>query len=1663
MSKGRAGIQRALNDDDDAVLSTPPVSPRAPTAAGGRDDDAVMSIPPPAPGPQVQKPEGRGPRTRPAHWDKPRQVPESQAAELFEWNPTAVVRSPSNSWHQQMFGLDEGEGKAPRVYRTGVIIVVAPDFPGPATTLPQYSAVGDVGLGGARGAPAAAPGAAGPGQGPQQTTPPRPEAPMRRDVAPGPVRGPGGSQTALPATHDEVVAAQAANPGSVFRSPNIGWHREGYARDRGQGEAPQVFKVGDIFVIAPAYPLHGVPPLAQPGIPRLVSGDSKRPRPNESQPMPLDGPGGGGPPTETPAGQPGTEPDTKSGRWKPPPGGDRAEQDRRAAQHRIDEVAVQGGVQPDTQKVEPGTSIDARARARAADYTPTYADWKDLKPEVRRARIENIINAQLAREGIPPVRVVFGGKKPGSAEFAAGNWTMALSKQVVDAPGKIDLGTFATLVDNAVHETQHVVTTFRGMRVAIAAKSFSPKVDIPDRIVKAAHDANDLSHPDKDLSKQARKEALEIYEVSVEPDRSTGRKVPVGGVNRDAVLERKETATKAFESAKALYDFNVDELRKNQHDPELQRHVRDSEVEAHRTHRDMVAAHNAYMALPEETFSWRAGSAVKQAVMERGPLEERLKEARDKASAAAKEQRALRAGGDPKGAGEALRRSQEAEQVVRQTRAEMDALTKTDPKLSEQRQKREVPLSKAEIANAPQAPREDEADRQLGTKPGAARTPRSAESSSVVTSDPDTNVGTRAPARPPTTVPPPPPSQPPPAATTPVTRPKPLGPGEVGPGEDLGKVLNPVVVPKDPKERAAALQGPNGPAIARAIAAQNEQARATHMADAKRATKAYQDAKQGEPGPSTAAKAATTISPAPETTDGPVRPKSNVSATMTNTGAIEIKRPIGQQPATPGGDAPGEPAKVPTHATATVTVTGNTIGAAVTKPIATSPTGTTTSVTGGATIDAHGNVTIHGGVSFTGKSGSSLTPSFSHGKQVDASEPVEVDGQFEVTYSVTDSSSLGLGGEAKAMPGGPGIGGSIGASEAHAQSGVRRFKTKDEADVFRKNAALMIELSGGSEAPTTAAGALKIPIGETRASADTEGTNWGVSVSYGASVGYGQQKSTTNQLSVRRVSDNLVDVSAIVSRDKVKDWSISGGIGNTKGSGETKAFAVTFRFDLGTKEGRDAYDVYIKTGLPLSGGKLVSMTESKGEDDHDKVDVPLLGSAKWVGRTYESATTDDKGVHKQFGGAQTHDQDPSWAGKHIFGQDELHSSAEMVSRQEDGKEAGYNAVVKVKSDSGDYNREQFGQIFMGARGGVNVKPSGEWTLSADISKLVVHDLEKNSQRFRGATTDDEKMRVVSELMKENGARMAGGMVRSGANSKLAWSLELKGDENFPGPAGRNKLEEQRKRLNAALKGAPDTGSAIASEAEETLKKLNARREAVADPKRYTDLPDELRQQQLGLVDDHIAHLKGIRQGALSLALKGKGGEKIEDVRARMAKKHAYDQPNADQRDLAKLQDHVADKIASTVAIRKEVRTKSKALGDAIGPKGSVAVRLGLDSKTVGEHQSAAMANIRLATEMDQKQAGLDKKIDELREAAAAAASKEPKDQVEAMRALDKALDERLKYLQMVIHYIEAAAKDVVPITTRNAMSGNPAFWASVGGGAEEPREAPGYTPMALPK
>jgi hypothetical protein len=720
--------------------------------------------------------------------------------------------------------------------------------------------------------------------------------------------------------------------------------------------------------------------------------------------------------------------------------------------------------------------------------------------------------------------------------------------------------------------------------------------------------------------------------------------------------------------------------------------------------------------------------------------------------------------------------------------------------------------------------------------------------------------------------------------------------------------------------------------------------------------------------------------------------------------------------------------------------------------------GNTIGAGGGLKGDWKGNIEVEAFINLQTKGGLSFKPTASHGIKVEASEPIEAaGGGFEIVYRIIESSGVGVGG-GKQTGGGASVGVNVGATKGEFQGGRRSFKTKDEANAFRDNAAARVateQLLTKDTPVTTVAGALQIPVGETRTSGDISGKSIGAQAGYsGVAINVGKSTSKTHELAVKRTGEATFEVTGSVSGSKTGSVGISAPVlSHGYSSTNTTSFAVTFEFDVSKEQGRAAFELYCKTGIPpMQPPKVIEKAAS--DSDHETVTIPGLGSAVWTGSTWQvTRDTADGHTTQVYGGSQSHQQTPGRVGK-LIGEDTLKSNASITRVVVDGEEVASKAQFNVGGTSGDYNRKELGKIFMGAKTEGDVKPSGEWTISADVPKESIDALAKNSRKIRNAM--DERQ-AYSELVKEGGAQMLGGQV--GITSK-SWDVELKGDPNFPGEKERTRLKQLRKDLMARVRSNPELANDIVRESGAELAKLATRREAVGDLKRYTDLPDGLRQEQLAVIDMHVDDMKVVRRTAQSIAMKRNAGERQADVatrveqaekagpgakagsRAKATKAPVEDETQKLDREYAKVQDQVSAKESQIAVKRNEIRENSKALGDAIGAGGTTAVKFGADSAIVQVAIASGKGYIGAATDADKKQAALEPQIEAARNAWSATNDK--KDQLPALKALERLLDERLKLMHSTLYMIREAGKAVFHITTRSAKSGNPAFWGSLG-------------------
>ncbi|MEO8273637.1 MAG: hypothetical protein ABI620_06200 [Chloroflexota bacterium] len=534
-------------------------------------------------------------------------------------------------------------------------------------------------------------------------------------------------------------------------------------------------------------------------------------------------------------------------------------------------------------------------------------------------------------------------------------------------------------------------------------------------------------------------------------------------------------------------------------------------------------------------------------------------------------------------------------------------------------------------------------------------------------------------------------------------------------------------------------------------------------------------------------------------------------------------------------------------------------------------------------MDWDGNTSVVGSATFATRSGLSISPSVGHSDQADASDPQYIEGVgFVVTFKLSSTDSYGVG--AGKSFGGNQVGVNVGKSEAKYQSGSRIFKKFEEANSFRDNVRREAQRSPFLPPPTSVVGALQIPMGESRGGGTAKAMTIGGSASYGeglGDIGYSHVSTTNEEVSVMRTGPSTVDVTRTFSEDTTKDPKIGGfGFSNTKGKSEETGRAVTYTFDLATPNGAAAFNRWCSQPDAPGAGATNRRTKTfKQANAHDDYGMPVKFSASWKDKQWESKEEDEAGnVTETFGGGQDRDTRTGRIAE-VLGDKEQHANAQIEATIMNGRES-YAARFTVSGKSGDSNLEELGKMFMGARHDAG-DSSGYWLLTAQIDPLVVQELQRNSKAFRNAKTPADRMRIYTDYAKENGARMLGGQVASGGRP-LAWNLELPGDPNFPGAMGRAELEDKQKARREQLGTNRTSAGAVADDAKQTLAKLKDRRAAVADKQRYTDLPDELRQEQVNLVEDHISKFEGVRSQSESLAMRNDPNEDISSIRARVA-------------------------------------------------------------------------------------------------------------------------------------------------------------------------------------
>jgi hypothetical protein len=485
-------------------------------------------------------------------------------------------------------------------------------------------------------------------------------------------------------------------------------------------------------------------------------------------------------------------------------------------------------------------------------------------------------------------------------------------------------------------------------------------------------------------------------------------------------------------------------------------------------------------------------------------------------------------------------------------------------------------------------------------------------------------------------------------------------------------------------------------------------------------------------------------------------------------------------------------------------------------------------------------------------------------------------------------------------------------------------------------------------APTSVEGALLLQVGEARGA--SSGSELGVegSVAIGAVGGINAGATTSSQAgtTVERVGDSTFLVTIDSSDTDGTNYGLSlsqASIGNSES--DTSSKKMTVKFDLSTAQGKKAFEEFNRTHTPpKAGGQVISQTDAEKHREGTTIKIGSLGSASINSTTSESVTYDESGkteVYEGEFGWEVDEIDLPFIG----GDGDIKAASRIVETEVNDEKRAHMLSLFVDCEDGDDSRAQLAKLTgMGDYDEGKEKASGKWSVSARISDDQLQtfverfeDHEERDEDIFGGGSDarnqltkklhrakdmDDKMRAVAwfvahdDLDRQNLGDMRQvlfGEDWGGADRNFDYDVLLKDDKgkvdrNFRGASGRAELDGKVEKFQSLMKASGASGQATLFDSlDGEVKELQRRKSEVADPTRYSDLPSELRRQQIMQIDAYLATFIGMRRQAGMEASKLRPGQDFDSEED--GKLLAADQADGDMdpafRDLRKLRSDIA--------------------------------------------------------------------------------------------------------------------------------------------------------------
>jgi hypothetical protein len=501
-------------------------------------------------------------------------------------------------------------------------------------------------------------------------------------------------------------------------------------------------------------------------------------------------------------------------------------------------------------------------------------------------------------------------------------------------------------------------------------------------------------------------------------------------------------------------------------------------------------------------------------------------------------------------------------------------------------------------------------------------------------------------------------------------------------------------------------------------------------------------------------------------------------------------------------------------------------------------------------------------------------------------EPVQQpDGRWRIegtiTYTAGGSGSTGDRADA-AVEGG--------ATYSHVRTFVRNFTTEGRARAFYDHAERYLGAAAiaAFDAPDTAAEAMRMGIGDERATSDGIAVNGGASASIGQlRAGVTMQIGSTHEATVIRADRDHVQL-------RVRDTTAVSGTASlsvplssmSAGAGSDVHRGQTYDFDVSTRAGRAALDRALGGELPRGarGPGWHVTARVRGETARESSGVGVLGlDIASEEAVVEEETEDADGnrtVEVQAVARLTAETAlPDWLASRVGLGSAVHRTELTLAHG-----GGGALESEVRGSSARDTMATLGR----ATGlpthltGVDGDGSGTWNLSAqftdgqirgfmarvlrgdiDLSGLgaAAHgDYHTLRTELRAAGDYRAARRAVATFVSETGSRGIE-LIRTQTGARPRFGVTLEGSTVFVGPDGHARTDRRIGDLSRRIA----SGDNALDDAFGLQRELRDRLAAMRDPAQFTDLLPDLRSQEIATVERQLARLPAVIHQAAELA------------------------------------------------------------------------------------------------------------------------------------------------------------------------------------------------------